>query len=63
VRIPFREFFQEFDGTHVSCVPIAPGRGRSERFSVYLLVDRLMDQVNVVLLQRDVRFEALGISP
>src|ERR1700730_1526116 len=51
-------FFQECYGSRVSRVRIAPGSGRSNGLPVYLMVDRLMDQVDVVLFQRDVRFEA-----
>src|SRR3954467_12853897 len=56
VKVPFPELAQKFDGSRVARFWITPGGSGSNGLSVDLGIDSPMDQVEIALRQRDVRF-------
>ena len=56
VKVPFPELAQKFDGSGVARFWITPGGSGSNGLSVDLSIDSPMDQVEIALRQRNVRF-------
>jgi hypothetical protein len=56
LEISFPELAQKLNGSRIASVWITPGGGCSNGLSVDLGVDGSMDQVEIVLCQRDIRF-------
>jgi hypothetical protein len=56
LEISFPELARKFDGSRIASVWITPGGRCSSGLSVDLGVDSSMDQVEIVLCQRDIRF-------
>jgi hypothetical protein len=56
LEISFPELAHKFDGSRIASVWIAPGGGCSNELSVDLGIDSSMDQVEIVLCERDIRF-------
>ena len=55
LEVSFPELAHKFDGSRIARVWISPGGGCSDGLSMDLGVDSSMDQVKIVLGQRDIR--------